>query len=210
MDGFIDKYFKDGMTNIEIREILRCTHGYIVSERTLKRVLQRLGLTRRYVDLLEAACFVENEISSSGNGNGYRWMHAKCVQQGISISREKTEILLQILDPEGVSLRTRRRLRRRQYYAPGPNCVWHIDGYDKLKPYGIAIHGCVDGFARKIIWLEARFTNNDPTVIAGFFTASVAALGGVPVTVRGDFGNENGHVRHIQMFLRRNGADDIW
>ena len=23
--------------------------------------------------------------------------------------------------------------------------MWHIDGYDKLKPYGFPIHGCIDG-----------------------------------------------------------------
>ena len=23
--------------------------------------------------------------------------------------------------------------------------MWHIDGYDKLSPYGIAIHGYIDG-----------------------------------------------------------------
>ena len=29
----------------------------------------------------------------------------------------------------------------------GPNWVWHLnlDGYDKLKPYGFPIHGCIDG-----------------------------------------------------------------
>lgn len=33
-------------------------------------------------------------------------------------------------------------------HAPmqGPNYVWHLDGYDKLKPYGFAIHACIDGF----------------------------------------------------------------
>ena len=27
----------------------------------------------------------------------------------------------------------------------GPNYVWHTDGMDKLKPYGFAVHGCIDG-----------------------------------------------------------------
>ena len=27
----------------------------------------------------------------------------------------------------------------------GPNFLWHCDGYDKLKPYGLCIHGCIDG-----------------------------------------------------------------
>ena len=24
--------------------------------------------------------------------------------------------------------------------------MWHADGLDKLKPYGIAVHGCIDGY----------------------------------------------------------------
>ena len=27
----------------------------------------------------------------------------------------------------------------------GPNHVWHLDGYDKLPPFGFAIHACIDG-----------------------------------------------------------------
>ena len=27
----------------------------------------------------------------------------------------------------------------------GPNFLWHINGYDKLKAYGFAIHGWIDG-----------------------------------------------------------------
>lgn len=31
------------------------------------------------------------------------------------------------------------------YINQGPNFVWHVDGYDKLSPYGLDIHGCIDG-----------------------------------------------------------------
>ena len=57
------------------------------------------------------------------------------------------------------------RLVRRRYYARGPNYVWHVDGYDKLKPYCFCIHGAIDGYSRKILWLEVADTNNHPTVI---------------------------------------------
>jgi hypothetical protein len=42
---------------------------------------------------------------------------------------------------------TRKRLKRRIYCCP--NYLWHFDAYDKLKPYGICIHGCIDGFCSK-------------------------------------------------------------
>lgn len=31
------------------------------------------------------------------------------------------------------------------FVKKGPNYTWHLDGYDKLKPYGFCIHGCMDG-----------------------------------------------------------------
>ena len=31
------------------------------------------------------------------------------------------------------------------FMVQGPDFVWHLDGYDKLKPYGFPIHGCIDG-----------------------------------------------------------------
>ena len=32
--------------------------------------------------------------------------------------------------------------------------MWHIDGWDKLKPYGFAVHGAMDGYSRKLLWLK--------------------------------------------------------
>jgi hypothetical protein len=50
-------------------------------------------------------------------------------------------------------MRKQHKLKRRVYQNPGPNAVWHADGYDKLKPYDFAIHGCIDGWSRKVLWL---------------------------------------------------------
>lgn len=55
------------------------------------------------------------------------------------------EVLRQI-DPEGVELRRTSTLRRREYNNPGPNYLIHLDGYDKLKRYGLCVHGAIDGF----------------------------------------------------------------
>lgn len=84
----------------------------------------------------------------------------------------------------------------------GPNYIWHMDGYDKLKPYGICIHGCIDGFSRNIMWLEAYTTNNDPSVIAAYFIKTVREQGGCPRRIRADLGTENGTVRELQIILR--------
>ena len=55
------------------------------------------------------------------------------------------------LGPEGVSARSRHKLQRSLYNARRSNYVWHIGGYDKIKPYGFAIHGSIDGYSREIL-----------------------------------------------------------
>ena len=75
-------------------------------------------------------------------------MHLRCTFAGYKVSMENVRLILKVLDPEGVEIRRRRRLVRRRYYAKGPNYSWHVDSYDKLKPYWIAINGCIDGFSR--------------------------------------------------------------
>jgi hypothetical protein len=53
------------------------------------------------------------------------------------------------------------------YTSRGPNFTIFVDGYDKLVPFGIAIHGAVDGFSRRILWLKAGPSNKNPRIIAG-------------------------------------------
>ena len=108
------------------------------------------------------------------------------------------------IDPEGVALRRANCLIRRNYVSAGPNDLWHIDGYDKIKPYGIAIHGCIDGYSRYIIWLHAHSSNNDPKLIGGYYVNAVTNLQGCPKRIRSDFGTENVLVEDIHRSFRHN------
>ncbi|PIK48035.1 hypothetical protein BSL78_15097 [Apostichopus japonicus] len=157
--------------------------------------------------LLVVVDFLERELAGSGQLHGYRWMHHRCQQHGLNVNRETIRILLSILDPDGVDQRRRRRLVRRRYVTRGPNFVWHIDGWDKLKPFGVAVHGCIDGFSRSIIWLNAYYTNNNPRIIAGYYIEEVAKRNGCPRMIRADRGTENSVACHIQRYLRRHGVD---
>lgn len=166
----------------------------------LKRRLKNLKLFRRKrsSDLLDVAVYIVNEHEYSGKIHEYRWMHLKCIQAGFNIPRDTVYQLLRILDREGVKARKRRRLKRRTYYSLRPNYLWHVDSYDKLKPYGIAINTCIDGFSRNIIWLEANTTNNDPKVIANYFISALKRTG-----------TENAYLEQIQIFIWRNHDDKL-
>jgi len=203
-DELISCYFRLGLSNAQIVKCLLLQHRLLISIRTLKRCLHKMNLFRKlnYTDDFTVATFIQHQLHGAGQMHGYRWMHLKCLHAGFTVTHETVRLLISVLDPYGVAIRKRRRLRRRTYYNEGPNMVWHMDGYDKLKPYGIAIHGCIDGFSRHIVWLHAYTTNNDPKVIASYYLAAVSACGGCPRTVRADLGTENVNVEQMQLFLR--------
>ncbi|KAG5872745.1 hypothetical protein JTB14_002208 [Gonioctena quinquepunctata] len=121
----------------------------------------------------------------------------------VVVQQESVRLVLNILDPKGVTLRRRNELRRRrEYFSKGPNFLWHIDSYDELKPYEIAINGCIDGFSRNVLWLKAAFTNNDPAVISDYFMDTVESLGGCPKMIRNRYGYRKWLCRTNAEFLR--------
>lgn len=204
MEELVRFYFSLGLHQIEIVACLAICHNITISVRHLRRILQRLNLYRKknFTDILTVARFIENNVKTHNQLHGYRWMHLKCLQNNLTVTQEDIRMLLHIIDPEGVEIRTRRRLRRRQYYNKGPNYLWHTDCYDKLKPFGICISGCIDGFSRRVMWLKAGSNSNNPRIIAGYYYQTVKERGGCPQTLRADMGTENSMIEEIQIYLR--------
>ena len=154
--GLIEQYFNLGLNYSEILLFLGLSHGCFLSIRQLKRILKHLGLGRRNRSNPQIICeAIEEELHGSGSMLGYRQMARRLLHEyGVSTDKETVRQLLKIMDPQGVESRSKHRLRRRQYRTVGPNHFWHIDGYDKLKPFGFCIHGPIDGYSRRIMWLE--------------------------------------------------------
>lgn len=93
--------------------------------------------------------------------------------EGLWVSRAAVWGSLEVVDPEGLEARSRQRLVRRQFHSIGPNDVWSCDGYDKLKRYGFPIHGCVDVYSRKLLWLRVGLSNNDPRVPLTYYLDAI-------------------------------------
>lgn len=89
-------------------------------------------------------------------------LHVQC--------RRVRESLLRV-DPHSVALGHRQTLHQRHYSVPGPNSLWHIDGYHKLIHWKIIIHGGIDGFSREIVYLSASDNNCSTTVLKDFLKA---------------------------------------
>ncbi|CAL9694886.1 unnamed protein product [Knipowitschia caucasica] len=130
-------------------------------------------------------------------------------KHSIVVRRDDVMRLMKSLDPAGTENRSRHRFVRRAYCSGGPNDTWHVDGYDKLKPFGIAISGCIDGFSRKIMWLKCAKSNKDPSVIARNYINCVTEFGVCPKRLRTDCGTENGIMAALHCFLRSEHTDEF-
>ena len=170
-------YFYRGFQYEEIVMFLEKHHGITMSMRTLKRRLKSYGLQRRKpeydIDLVRTA--VQGIIDGPGCLQGYRLVWHTLQLKGIRVPRIVVEELIRELDPEGTELRKAHR-----YQNPGPNYAWHCDGYDKLKPYGFPINGCIDGWSRKILCLYVTRSNNQPDNIAAYYLDAVHQVWRVP------------------------------
>ncbi len=212
MEDIIRGYFKKNYSYKTILKLLEKYHGIKISRSTLLNRLKEYGLQRRrnVVDRDRVRQCTVQEVDGSGGNLGYRAMWRRLQSKhGVQVPRLVVQNILRQVDPEGSKLRRANRLRRRSYLNPGPNYCWHTDGYDKLKPYGFPIHGCIDGFSRKIIWLKIVRSNNDPCVVGKLFYDAISNLQFCPTLLRTDRGTENGIMASAQSFLRQNHTDEL-
>ena len=192
--------------------LLNERHNYDISYSTLLRRLKVYGLRRRGFferedaenNIERARQEIQEIINGPGSCAGYRTTWHTLEMKGLRVPRIIVQDILKELDPDGCNLRKARRLRRRIYHNPGPNHAWHMDGYDKLKPFGFPIHGAIDGFSRRILWLKVTRSNNSPDNIASFFLDMVNELKGCPIQLITDLGTENGLAASMQCYFRDN------
>lgn len=181
-------------------------HSIHLSMRTLKSRLNALGLRRRSLqfDEGEIRARIQQELDGPDRIAGYRSMWYTLCRENFAVPRQVVKNLLQEMDPESCETRRRRQLKRRINVNQGSNYCWHMDGYDKIKPFGFPIHGCIDGFGRKVLWLRVSRTNNNPTVVADWYLEAVRGLRGCPAKVWTDCGTENGIVAAAQSYFMNN------
>ncbi|XP_048749877.2 uncharacterized protein LOC125661760 [Ostrea edulis] len=172
--------------------------------------MAKMGLRRRMVPNTEEAYqVITEEINDKGSVLGCRGMQRRLLSHGLVVSRERVAYIQNVVDPIRVQERRQKHLRRRVYHNKGPNYLLHVDGYDKLKRFGFAIHGCVCGFSRRVLWLKVGRSNNDPKVIASYFLDYIREIKGVPRCIRSDDGTENCIIADIQRAFRWHHDDDM-
>ena len=136
----------------EIACFLAVHHRIVLYIRTIKRILKRLNLKRagkRNQSPLESIvrAIVQEIDNSSGSFLGYKQLAQRLTRKyKLNVTRDLILRYVRVIDPGGVNNQRKRRLKRRKYTNPGPNFLWHNDGWDKLAPFGFYIHGAIHGF----------------------------------------------------------------
>lgn len=143
-----------------------------------------------YSDISDAALdrLIE-QIKQQHPNDGERLMIGHLSSCGVSIPRVRLRASIHRVDPVNTALRRSITVRRRVYYAEGPNSVWHIDGHHKLIRWRLITHGGIDGFSRTIVYLRCANNNRASTVADAFMEA--CSMHGLPQKVRSDLGGEN-------------------
>ena len=135
------------------------------------------------------------------NGTSMMWGHLRSV--GIVVTRARVQESLLRVSESSVRSRQRLTVQRRVYSVPAPNCLWHIDGLHCLIRWRIVIHGGIDGYSRRIVYLRASDNNRADTVLCLFRQA--VAVCGWPSRVRCDRGGENVDVARAMLEARGTG-----
>ncbi|CAL8406601.1 unnamed protein product [Arctogadus glacialis] len=178
-------------------------HG--ISRSTLYRRMQEHNLSVRkcYSDISDDVLDQKvRSIKARMPHAGYRLVKGSLQAMGHRISWRRVKMSLQRVDGAGIIARMVQLscIARRTYSVPAPLSLVHIDTNHKLIRYNIVIFGAIDGFSRKIFYLDTAGNNKAETAF-GFFMDGVQK-NGWPSRIRADQGVENVDIARCMFTVR--------
>ena len=155
-------YFNYGFSDQSIiRDLQR--EGYDINPWALRQIRYKHGMKRRartdeekQESLDRAIAFLQQDLRQSsailGFGKGLLYQYVR-QQAQVTVSQRRLYDFYRSVFPEEVANRRDGNFKQRgQFIVPGPNFLWSLDGYEKLKKFGFQIYGCIDAYSRCIIW----------------------------------------------------------
>lgn len=205
--------FKDvGLSDTEMMIVLK-KEGFEVERRKLVIIRKEMNLRRRLLkEQMELAIgklkeVFEKEINGSGDlatarsfGIGFLYTYINTVHNQASDNDDEghqrvpyhhIRKAIHAVDPEGAQRRYNEVKRARgDFVVPGPNFVWSIDGYCKLRFAGIEIYGMIDAYGRFVTELYCGISNDCAVSVLRQYIDCVTDLGYGPLHIRSDRGVE--------------------
>ncbi|KAJ9095598.1 hypothetical protein QFC21_005469 [Naganishia friedmannii] len=184
----LSEMIKAKMTDGQIGSALGC------SAKTISRRRNELGLHRRAAMHGTPQAVIRGHImqflaQQNEPSIGVEMARGHLREQGVAHTREDVRDLMRNMNPEQYAARAAETTRRREYYVPFINSLWHMDGHHKLIRWKFVIHGAIDGKSHLVTFLGASDNNRSDTVLALFQDA--VGTWGWPQRVRADYGGEN-------------------
>ncbi|PMD55866.1 uncharacterized protein K444DRAFT_82322 [Hyaloscypha bicolor E] len=92
---------------------------------------------------------------------------------------------------------------RGEYNIYGPNFVWSIDGYCKLRFCGIEIYAGIDAYSRFVPWIYIGISNGCAVAILVQYLDLVDEMEVIPLHIRLDRGCETPIVANAHYILHK-------
>ena len=147
-EAFLKEAFKPGR-NISISKL---ASSLPVHRNTIKNYLRRYKITRPpFSNITDSSLdAIIKEYKREHPNTGIRYIRGYLLQQHIRVQRERIIASLTRVDDVAKVILHNTIIKRREYKSARPNALWHMDGHHKLGPWGIVIHGFVDGYDRVV------------------------------------------------------------
>ncbi|KAF5357480.1 hypothetical protein D9758_012525 [Tetrapyrgos nigripes] len=124
-----------------------------VSRQTLTSYLKRHNIDYKFSNISnDQLDQLVKDFQERKPASGIRYLTRYLRRSGYRLQKRRIIGSLRRVDQLGHVLRARRvrKTQRVPYLVSCPNALWHIDGHHKLILWGIVIHGCIDGYSRKV------------------------------------------------------------
>ncbi|XP_061910687.1 uncharacterized protein LOC133654384 [Entelurus aequoreus] len=148
--------------------------------------------------------YLVSDIKRDLPNAGYRMVKGRLDSLGHRVPWRRVAACMHRVDSIGIISRLSSLgcVIRRVYSVPGPLSLVHVDTNHMLIRYNIVIFGGIDGFSRKILYLNAA-TNNCASTAFHFFLEATQQHG-LPSRVRADQGVENVDIARFMFTVRGN------
>ena len=135
---------------------------------------------------------------------GKEMLYIRLRQQGWIISRDAAFQVYRSVFPETVlSRRSQVYARRGGWTVPGPDFIWSMDSYAKLRDFGIEIYAAIDAYSRYIVFAFVGLSAFTQRSTVQQFVDTIDRYRYVPLRGRSDHGREAEAIAAVLFYLSR-------